>query len=220
MRVAIFDFDGTLYKKETFPLFMEVLKNHPTYGVRYKRFFRSILLPYFSYKLKLYPERKMKYDLMQQYVRALDGLTKDEINTFFQQIAEQMEGDFNETVVAALNEHAKDGLYVMIVSGAFTPLLHIMAKKFPVDQTIGTKLHYDAGRLNSSRHIDHVQEERKVELINEVLQREEVDWENSFAYGDSFADVPVLNLVGNPVAVAPDEQLKHHALKHEWNLIE
>ena len=36
MKLAIFDFDGTIYKKETFPLLMNHLKE--TYPKAYRRF--------------------------------------------------------------------------------------------------------------------------------------------------------------------------------------
>ena len=42
MRVAIFDFDGTIYAEETFTLLMKHLKEHPIYHSSYKRFYRAI----------------------------------------------------------------------------------------------------------------------------------------------------------------------------------
>ena len=38
MRVAIFDFDGTLYSKETFQLLMDHLKSHPVHSQNIKAF--------------------------------------------------------------------------------------------------------------------------------------------------------------------------------------
>ena len=78
VRVAIFDFDGTLYAKETFQLLMDHLKKHPDYHTKYNRFFRSMLPPYIGYKLKVNPEKKMKDRSMQFNLDAFDKLsTKD-----------------------------------------------------------------------------------------------------------------------------------------------
>src|SRR5690625_1120037 len=96
MRVAIFDFDGTLYKKETFQLLMDHLKTHPKYRKRYGKFFRSILPRYIGYKLKLYPEKRMKERSMQIYIETLKSLSKDQIHTYFTKIADQMKADFNQ----------------------------------------------------------------------------------------------------------------------------
>lgn len=60
VKVALFDFDGTIYKEETFPLLMKHLKKHTCFKNRYQKFFRSALLPYIAYKTKFYPEEKMR----------------------------------------------------------------------------------------------------------------------------------------------------------------
>src|SRR5690625_7839551 len=58
VRVAIFDFDGTLYEKDTFKILMSHLKHHPVYKDNYKPFFRGILPRYLGYKMKVYPEQR------------------------------------------------------------------------------------------------------------------------------------------------------------------
>jgi FMN phosphatase YigB (HAD superfamily) len=42
MRVAIFDFDGTLYPQETFTLMMNYMKEHPVHSRKYKSFYRAL----------------------------------------------------------------------------------------------------------------------------------------------------------------------------------
>lgn len=219
MKLAIFDFDGTLYKEETFSLLMSHLKEHPAYGSRYKKFYRSILAPYIGYKLRLYPERKMKMQLMQRYLRAFFSLSEKELDYYFAEIAEAMKENFNRDVVAKLHKHADDGVFVMIVSGAFTPLLKAAAKEFPVDSIIGTEIPFKNGILDGETNIDHVQAERKAQLIHQSIHGRQIDWENSYAYGDSFSDMSVLKLVGNPVAVCPDDKLRVVAVKNNWKIM-
>ncbi|MEI3607277.1 HAD family phosphatase [Pseudogracilibacillus sp. SE30717A] len=220
MRVAIFDFDGTLYKKETFNLLMNHLKKHPVYGSRYKSFYRAILLPYLAYKIRVYPERKMKKQLMQRYLRSFSGLTKNELDKYFAEVATEMKEDFSEEVVSKLHDHVHNNDYVMIVSGAFTPLLEAVTLEFPVDEIIGTEIPLQNNTLDEQKDIDHVQAERKNELIHEALRDKQINWENSYAYGDSYSDLSVLNLVGHPVAVCPDEKLRRIATENKWEVLE
>lgn len=220
MKLAIFDFDGTLYKNETFPLLMQHLKEHPTYGSRYKSFYRSVLAPYIGYKLRVYPERKMKMQLMQRYLRAFTGLNEIELEEYFAEIADVMQQDFNKHVVSRMSEHQENNFHIMIVSGAFTPLLQSAAKVFPVDTIIGTDVPLHSGFFDVKKRIDHVQAERKTELIHQAMQNKTIDWENSFAYGDSFSDLSVLEQVGNPVAVCPDDKLRGVAMQNKWEIIE
>lgn len=221
MKVAIFDFDGTLYKKETFTLLMNHLKEHPVYGPRYKSFYRSILAPYIGYKMRVYPEGKMKRQLMQRYLRAFSGLTKNELEEYFAEVAKEMKEDFNKEVISKLRNHVENGDYVMIVSGAFTPLLQAAVEEFHilVDEIIGTEVPLQNGLLDVHTTIDHVQAERKTERIYENLKDKQIDWDNSYAYGDSYSDLAVLKIVGNPVAVCPDDKLKVVANKNKWEII-
>ena len=61
----------------------------------------------------------------------------------------------------------------------------------------------------------------KVVLLTELLAKSglEVDLSQSFAYGDSIFDVPVLELVGNPVAVYPDDELWNYASQRGWRIL-
>ena len=220
MRVAIFDFDGTLYKNETFTLLMNHLKEHLVFGSRYKSFYRSILAPYIGYKMRVYPEGKMKMQLMQRYLRTFSGLTNTELDEYFVEVATEMKEDFNKEVVSKLVDHAQNGEYVMIVSGAFTPLLKAATKDFPVDKIIGTEIPLQNNILDMKKEIDHVQAERKTELIRESLKGKQINWDDSYAYGDSYSDLAVLKVVGNPVAVCPDNKLLEVANKNKWEIIQ
>lgn len=219
MRVAIFDFDGTVYEKETYQIMMDHLKRHPRYHKRYKAFFRAILPPYIGHKMKIYPRDKMRARSMMLYLHALEDFTVEELDLFFEEIANKMGKDFNSEVISRLHEHAADGYRILLVSGAFTPLLHYATKGLPFDQVIGTNIPLHNRILSTQTPLHHVQGEKKNEQIKIALGDEVIDWENSYAYADSFSDLPVLELVGKPIAVHPDQKLKSIAQKRQWEII-
>lgn len=219
MRVAIFDFDGTLYAKETYQTLMDHLKEHPIHNRRYKRFFRAILPPYLGSKIKIYPVQKMRERSMQIYLEALENFTVDELDTYFKEIAEKMKNDFNPQIVAKIKQHAADGVHVMLVSGAYTPLLHIVTEELPFDSIIGTDIPVNNHILDTKLPVRHIQGLRKNEKIEAALTYKEIDWANSFAYGDSYSDLSVLDLVGNPVAVQPEQRLQAIAEQRDWAII-
>src|SRR5690625_275739 len=219
MRVAIFDFDGTLYKKETFQLLMDHLKNHPTYHKNYNRFFLSLLPIYISYKLKLYPESKMKERSMQLYISAFGDITKEDLTSFFNEIAERMKNDFNHHVLSRLKQHVQDDVFTMLVSGAYTTLLKSVTRDNMFDTIIGTDIPLKEKMIDRSQSIYHIQGKRKNDYILDKLKDKKIDWENSFAYADSYSDLPVINLVGNPVAVQPEKRLLSIAKERNWEII-
>jgi phosphoserine phosphatase len=58
----------------------------------------------------------------------------------------------------------------------------------------------------------------KAEAMREMAVAEGIDLANSYAYSDSITDLPMLELVGNPVAVNPDRDLARIAREREWEV--
>lgn len=220
MRVAIFDFDGTLYSKETFQVMMAHLKNHPEHSLRYRKFYRAIMPPYIGHKSKIYPEAKMRARSVQAYLMALETFSRKELEQFFGEIADKMPDDMNSRVMERLQKHVADNVYIMLVSGAFMPLLHAVTDKMPIQKIIGTEIHYKDGVLDHLTPVTHIQGSLKTKKIHEALDGQKIDWPNSFAYGDSFSDLAVLELVGNPVAVQPEPRLRTVAEQRQWEIIQ
>ncbi len=219
MRVAIFDFDGTLYPQETYTLMMNYLKEHPVHSSKYKKFYKALMKPYLAYKMKLYPEGKMKAKSMQVYLNALKDLSQEELEAYFIEMSNGMSKDLNQTVVERLKKHLIDGDHVLVVSGAFTTMLNEVTKEYAVHQVIGTEIPYSNGSLDTANEIFHIQGIRKNMMIDQALDGYEIDWENSTAYGDSISDISVLELVGNPVAVRPENRLRSIAEERKWEIL-
>lgn len=220
MRVAIFDFDGTLYEKETFNILMEHLESHPLYQKKYKRFYRTIVPPVLANKLRILSTKKMRIKSMQAYIDALDRLTKEELTAYFSDMAKKMRPHFNEAIIDRFKQHKENGETIMLVSGAFTELLEQFKSELPFDIIIGTDIPILQGEVNKTEAVEHIHGETKTEKIFEALRNESINWEGSFAYADSYSDLAVLELVGHPVAVDPDDELRAHANELGWEVIE
>lgn len=220
MRVAIFDFDGTIYAEETFTILMKHLKKHPIHQSSYNRFYRAIVPPYIANKLKLYPASKMKKRSMQLYLEAFEGRTKHEMDTYFNEIKAIMQQDFNKKVLERLKLHQQENIHILLVSGAYTQLLERVTDGIVFNQIIGTDIFYKDDKVYTKDVITHVNGEQKTLKVQEALVGHQIDWKNSYAYGDSFSDLPVLKLVGNPVAVRPEEKLRKMASEHGWEILD
>jgi len=59
----------------------------------------------------------------------------------------------------------------------------------------------------------------KAEALHQ-LESEGLDLSASYAYSDSHTDLPLLEAVGNPVAVNPDRELRKVAEEREWPIRE
>jgi phosphoserine phosphatase len=83
----------------------------------------------------------------------------------------------------------------MLVSGAYQPLLNSVTKNVNFDCIIGSSIPYKDEKLSKSSPINYIYGDRKKEFVNAHLSNKKVDWQNSFAYGDSYTDLNVLEIL-------------------------
>ncbi len=55
-------------------------------------------------------------------------------------------------------------------------------------------------------------------MLASYARRRNVELSRSYAYGDSISDLPMLEAVGNPVAVNPDKRLLAAAQERNWQV--
>ncbi len=59
----------------------------------------------------------------------------------------------------------------------------------------------------------------KVEALTRRIDPEGIDWSGSWALADRLSDLPILELVGHPVAVHADRKLRRLARQRGWEII-
>jgi len=59
----------------------------------------------------------------------------------------------------------------------------------------------------------------KAVLIRDYAKSHGYQLDECFAYSDSYSDVPMLSVVGNPAAVNPDRRLSQLANAYHWPII-
>ncbi|WP_411843180.1 HAD family hydrolase [Salinicoccus sp. HZC-1] len=218
MKVALFDFDGTLYPHETFTILMERLKNHPKFKKNYRRFVRNFAPFYIGYKLKLVKKTKMQHKAMEYYIRSFKYNSKFEIEQFFNDVAKDMAGELRDSLVKKIRQLQKDHYYIMLISGAFVPLLEAVFKGFNIDCIVGSEVRYKDDRLDYKSQFERVHADRKIDIIRKHFKDRKIDWKSSEAYSDSYSDLKMLELVGRPVAVTPDPELLAVASRKNWTI--
>jgi phosphoserine phosphatase len=58
----------------------------------------------------------------------------------------------------------------------------------------------------------------RARMLASFARRRGVDLSRSYAYADSISDLPMLEAVGNPVAVNPDSRLRAAAKERGWQI--
>jgi putative phosphoserine phosphatase/1-acylglycerol-3-phosphate O-acyltransferase len=222
MIAALFDFDGTLYTGHIW----QDLARHHWKARRHRRW----VVAYLAWNMAPLPLYKAGLVSSAAFFRTwgetmswlLRDWTLDEAQALFQALVEeQIAPNLRSDLLDRLRLHQAQGHLVALVSGTFAPFLDMIAQWIDVPHAIGTPLAVRDGRYTGRIVPPLCQSEGKPRRVQAYLAQQglEVDLTASYAYADRSTDIPMLGLVGHPVAVYPDEALLAHAQQRGWPVI-
>ena len=144
--------------------------------------------------------------------RTLKRMLPDLLETILPRIYPQM--------IAEVRAHQDAGRPAFIVSAASNGVVEVLARVLDMEGGMGTRYEVDAegrytGRLIGGLNYGAL----KVEPMRRFAADHGIDLDESFAYSDSASDLPMLELVRNPIAVNPDAELARLARERGWRVM-
>jgi HAD superfamily hydrolase (TIGR01490 family) len=115
--------------------------------------------------------------------------------------------------------HQDAGRPAYIVTAASQELADVLAQVLVLDGGIGMRAEVRDGVYTGRADGPFTYREGKAEAIRELAEREGIDLAESYAYSDSESDLPMLRVVGHPVAVNPDPALQRIAREEGWRIM-
>ncbi|MCF8522771.1 MAG: HAD-IB family hydrolase [Pontimonas sp.] len=122
-------------------------------------------------------------------------------------------------VLATLQEHRDQGRQVWLLTASPTVLASIIARDLRLSGALGTTLEIHEGRFTGEIEGELLHGPIKAAAAKELAESLGADLSACYAYSDSVADVPLLELVGHPVAVNPDPGLLALATERGWSIM-
>lgn len=117
-------------------------------------------------------------------------------------------------------EHQDAGRPVYVVTAAANDMAVLLARVMTFDGALGSHLsEIENGVYNGHPTGTFMYKRAKAVAIAEMAEREGFDLADSYAYSDSISDLPMLEVVGHPVAVNPDAALAALAREQDWELL-
>jgi HAD superfamily hydrolase (TIGR01490 family) len=222
MKLAIFDFDGTLFLKDTLPFLLSKWKHLNCSRVTYYKTVLSLIPLFLKYKLETTSKlsrEQIKQLAVRKFNKLFHGRSEQELMAYFAICAKDMEGLLNENVVVEVEKAKAAGFHTVLLSGTYLYLLKSIGDYLGFATVIGSEMHFKNGLYDHTKEFQPLIGDLKLSKIQEVFGKEAVDWEASRAYADGYSDLGLLLKVGNPVAVRPDCKLKAVAVEKKWRII-
>jgi phosphatidylglycerophosphatase C len=201
--LAVFDFDGTLTRRDTFRMFLVSCAGGRAAIVR--AFAKSPLLTLRGLRGGLARNRAKE----RMLVRVLGGRPGDEVDAVAAALAQHiLERELRADTVARLRWHQAEGHEVVIVSASFDRYVRAVSEALGVGIVFATGWELDGqGRLTGRMEGPNVRGPQKAALLRQFLGGKD---RFVYAYGDSPGDRELLAmahvavLVGTePIPAAP-----------------
>jgi phosphoserine phosphatase len=114
--------------------------------------------------------------------------------------------------------HLDQGQRVWLVTAAPIEIATIIARRLGLTGAMGTVSEHVDGVYTGLLVGDLLHGPAKAEAIKALAAREGLDLAACSAYSDSYNDLPMLSLVGDPIVINPDARLRAHARAQGWRI--
>ena len=220
MIAAIFDLDGTLY---TGHIVQGIARHHRVHRVK-----RLPLYVFMATHVPLWPlwrsgllSEAMTRELWTRHLGwTVRGWTRQEAAAAFAWITEQyVQPLVRPDVMERVRNHQAASHRVILVSGTPAPLLAEIGRRLGIEETVGTTLVVRSGHYTGGCELPVCQGAGKVSQLEAHVGDGSITWSESYAYADSYTDLPLLERVGHPVAIYPDDRLAAFARSQGWEIM-
>lgn len=113
-------------------------------------------------------------------------------------------------------QHLRDGAPVWLVTAAPVELAETIARRLGLTGALGTVAESVDGVYTGRLLGEPLHAQAKADAVRALAAGAGLDLSRCAAYSDSANDLPLLSMVGHPVAINPDRALRRHARAHGW----
>lgn len=188
--IAVFDFDGTITKKDTLLEFIKFSKGRKSFLMGFLLYSPLLI----SYKLGLYPNWKVKQKIFSYFFK---GMRYDTFCDFGKKFALKINSFINENIFEKLKEHTAKGDEIYVVSASIEEWVSPWCKNLGIRNVLGTQIEVIDGTVTGAFKSKNCYGQEKV---NRLLEKE--PHRNEYfltAYGDSRGDKEMLEFADKGV---------------------
>jgi HAD superfamily hydrolase (TIGR01490 family) len=213
---AFFDLDKTVIAKASMVAF-----GRPLYhgGLIARRTVLRLLFGQLVY-LHLGANEQKLARIRESVLRLTKGWDRDRVREIVgEAIEEIVEPIIFAEAADLIDWHRAEGRLVVIVSASPEEIVTPLSRFLGADACIASRARVDEeGRYTGSMEF-YAYGPFKAEAIDALASERAVDLAASYAYTDSYTDLPMLEAVGHPVAVNPDRVLSRYAREHDYEIL-
>ncbi len=155
------------------------------------------------------------------FFQSYKGESEDRLRFFsedlFEKVLKPAVFDGTPELIAASK---KIGQKQVVITGALDFTIERLMTYLGIDEYKANRLEFVNGYATGRILPPVMASATKAKWMREYAERNDISLSESYAYSDSISDLPMLSIVGHPVAVNPDFRLKQTAIQHDWAILD
>lgn len=211
--IAFFDVDDTIIKGSTALAFAREM-------LTYKKIKANHYFSSFYYAL-LHKFDKADYKKIVQYALTIVQGEKEK------EIKKLAKITFNRVIkkkiylgaLKKINWHRKQNDLLVIISAGANYVIKNLGEFLSINNVLTTEVKVKNGRLTTNTSGELCYGEGKLKRALSFAKKYKINLKDCYFYTDSINDVQLLEAVGHPRVVNPDNKLKKLARKNNWKII-
>jgi len=208
--IALFDLDNTILVGTSGVLYLRYLLRTPEAKWSKKL---SASLQAARYRFALLDYVAVSVKMVQSVSNSSEEAARQVYQHFFDEV---LAGRIAPRAAARIAEHQAQGHRVAILSAATNYVVEPVAAALGLEDVLCTRLEVVDGLFTGRVVEPACYGPGKVFYAREYAREHGSDLSSAYFYSDSDVDLPLLELVGHPVAVNPDRRLTRVARERGW----
>jgi len=158
-------------------------------------------------------------NVRERILAAAGGMKQSDMMALNEVVLPELLGLIRPEARALLDQHHSAGRETWIVSASPIEIVEPLAIALGMTGGIGTKGELDNGVYTGRLDGPFCYGEGKAQAITALANERGIDLSQSWSYSDSVSDIPMMEIVGNAVAVNPDQKMAAVARERGWPVV-
>lgn len=158
--------------------------------------------------------------LRDRILASVAGTPQEDLARFVPGVVEELLEKVRAEAQALVDMHLEAGRDVWIISASPVEVVAELAQALGMTGGLGTESEIADGVYTGQLAAPFCYGEGKAERMRKLAAERGYDLAKCYAYSDSASDLPMMTLVGHPVAVNPDRPLLAVAHRRGWPIVE
>lgn len=217
VRLGVFDIDGTIFRSS---LTVELVNGFFSAGIFPQKAKKEMEADYLAWR-----DRKAHYDTFTKKVieivfKYLPGAKKSKVDAIVTNIIKWQKDRVYRYTRDLLAELKALDYTLIAISGSPSYIVKRFADNLGFDIAYGLPYEVVEG-VFTGQILNMAPVEHKEKVLQSIVEKYSLnpDFKNSIAVGDTDMDIPMLEMVGRPIAFNPNSELAQYARKKNWQIV-